>query len=310
MKPESIPPPPSQRPPEDEVHSFVVADDGTRLFTRTMNGEHEAGSVRAFLCDGIACDGFIWKYLWKDLLQVAPITHFNYRGHGRSAAPKDADRIDIGAHADDLTRVRESVGDPPCILVGHSMGTQVALENLRRNPDKVRGLILVCGSFGKITSTFRGVPILDLVLPKLIDTVLKAPEVARALWSRIPVDTAIKIALAAGEMDPSRIHAADIVPYMEHIASLDLTMFLRMLRAAGEHTAWDMLANIKVPVLIVAGERDTFTPPFLAEAMAKEIPGAEFTMLEKGSHIASFEQHETTNARILKFVRERILTKP
>ncbi|MFO0677610.1 MAG: alpha/beta hydrolase [Polyangiaceae bacterium] len=306
MTPESSPPP-SLRPPHDETHSFVVADDGTRLFTRSKMGTHAAGDVRAFLCDGIACDGFIWKYLWEDLAADMPLTHWNYRGHGRSAAPKDPSRIDIVAHSDDLTRVRESVGDPPCILVGHSMGTQVVLENLRRNPANVRGLVLVCGSFGKITSTFKGMPILDLVLPKLIDTVLKAPEVARALWSRIPVDTAIKIALAAGEMDPARIHAADIVPYMEHIASLDLTMFLKMLRAAGEHTAWDLLPNVKVPVLVLAGERDTFTPPFLAEAMAKEIPDCEFTLLEKGSHIASFEQHEAADERIVRFVRERIL---
>ena len=42
-------------------------------------------------------------------------------------------------------------------------------------------------------------------------------------------------------------------------------MFLRMLRAAGEHTAGDLLPQIDVPVLVVAGERDTFTPAFLAQ---------------------------------------------
>src|SRR5262249_26575758 len=157
------------------------------------------------LCDGIACDGFIWKYLWQDLAKAAPLTHWHYRGHGRSAPPADPDRIDIAAHADDLWAVRRHEGNPPCVLVGHSMGCQVALEGYRRHPQNVRGLVLLCGSFGKITSTFHGVPILELVLPKLINAAIKAPHLARALWSRIPPDLSLKMALRMGELDPEKI---------------------------------------------------------------------------------------------------------
>jgi pimeloyl-ACP methyl ester carboxylesterase len=78
------------------------------------------------------CDGFIWKYLWDDLAPTVALTHWHYRGHGRSAAPVDPDRIDISAHADDLSAVRRHIGNPPCVIIGHSMGCQVALENYRR----------------------------------------------------------------------------------------------------------------------------------------------------------------------------------
>src|SRR5207237_641167 len=138
--------PPSVAPPGEE-HSFAVAADGTRLFVRSRAAGHELSRlppspppVRAFLCDGILCDGFIWKYLWDDLAPVAPLTHWHYRGHGRSAAPVDASRIDIAAHVDDLMAVRRHVGDPPCVLFGHSMGCQVALEAYHRHPENVRGI--------------------------------------------------------------------------------------------------------------------------------------------------------------------------
>src|SRR4051794_37397698 len=123
---DSVPPPSggSQRPgsrpswiPPGESQSFAVAEDGTRLFVRSKDGAHPGG-VRAFLCDGILCDGFIWKYLWDDLAPIVPVTHWHYRGHGRSAPPVDPSRIDIAAHADDLMAVRRHMGDPPCVLVG------------------------------------------------------------------------------------------------------------------------------------------------------------------------------------------------
>jgi pimeloyl-ACP methyl ester carboxylesterase len=298
-------PPPSVYPP-GETRGFAIASDGTRLFTHSRDGAFPADALRVFLCDGVLCDGFIWKYLWNDLAEVAPLTHWHYRGHGRSAPPADPNRIDIAAHADDLMKVRQSVGDPPCVLLGHSMGCQVLLENYRAHPEKVRGLILMCGSFGKVTSTFHGVPILDMILPKLVDLAEKQPDLVRAVWSRIPADMALKLALRAGELDPAKIHAEDILPYLQHMTHVDFPMFLRMVRAAGEHSAEDLLPEIKVPTLIVAGERDTFTPPFLAESMAKRIPGAELLMLKNGSHVAPLEQHEVTDRRITEFVRDRV----
>jgi pimeloyl-ACP methyl ester carboxylesterase len=167
--------------------------------------------------------------------------------------------------------------------------------------------VLLCGSFGNVTSTFHNLPVLELVLPKLLDLALKAPDVVRAVWSRLPPQLALKIALKAGEIDPERVHAEDMLPYLAHMTHVDFPMFLRMLRAAGEHTAGDVLPAIDVPVLVIAGERDSFTPPFLAMAMTEAMPHAEILMVPRGTHVTPIEQPELVNARIEKFLRERVL---
>ena len=288
---------------------FAIARDGTKLFVRSRSGDHPAGAIRAILCDGIVCDGFVWKYLWDDLAPIVPLTHWHYRGHGRSGAPVDADRIDIPAHATDLTTVREFVGnapDAPCVIIGHSMGCQVALEHYRQNPEGVRGLVLINGSFGKVTETFHGVPILQWILPKLLDAVLQRPNLARAIWTRIPPDVSLRMALRWGEIDPERINPEDMLPYLRHMTHVDLPMFLRMLRAAGEHSAEDLLSEVNVPVLVVAGERDSFTPPFLAERMAREMPQGQLLMVPGGTHVASLEQAGLVDERIAEFFRTRI----
>ncbi len=300
-------PPPTSIFPAGTAPGTVMADDGTRLFVESRDGDFAADAPRLFLCDGILCDGFIWKYAWDELAALGPITHWHYRGHGRSAPPADPEKISVEQHAADLMRVRESVGNPPAILVGHSMGCQVILESYRRNPENVKALVLICGTFGKVTATFRGLPILDMVLPKLVDTVLKHEELARAVWTRIPPDMVLKLALRAGDLDPDKVRAEDILPYLKHMTHVDLPMFLKMLRAAGEHSAESWLGDIKVPTLIIAGERDTFTPAFLAHGMAAAIPGSELVVVDRGSHVVPIEQPEMVNTRLVEFVRSRVL---
>jgi pimeloyl-ACP methyl ester carboxylesterase len=283
--------------------SQVAAPDGTRLYLRRKGGPE---GVTALLCDGIACDGFIWKYLWDDLASHASVAHFHYRGHGRSARPADPERIDVNAHAGDADAVRHALGDPNVVLVGHSFGTQVALETYRLRRDKIRALVFLCGSFGRVTYTFKNTDLLANVLPDLLAFVGKHPLVGRALWSNMPVKAAMRVAELTGDVDLSRVKLEDVAPYFSHVSGLDLGMFLKMLRAAGEHSAEDLLPSIEVPVLVVAGEHDSFTPPAVSRAMAEAIPGAELALLGGGSHLLPLERHEELKELVLDFLSRRV----
>lgn len=281
--------------------SFVVADDGTQLYTRVHEGPASPRGglegVVSILCDGIACDGFIWKYLWGALAERTKVAHFHYRGHGRSKKPVDPEQIDVPAHARDLSAIRRSLGDPEVVLFGHSMGCQVLLENYRIAPEKVRGLVLLCGAPGRVTYSFKGSDALAQVLPRLIETVDRHPQVARAVWGSVPPELALKVALALGEIDAKLMEPRDLVPYLQHMVDIDLPMFLRMLRAAGEHSAADMLGTIECPVLVIAGDKDSFTPPRLAEEMAKAIPDCDFVMTS-GTHVVPLEHKKLVEDKI------------
>jgi pimeloyl-ACP methyl ester carboxylesterase len=297
--------------------SFAYAADGTRLYVRErpgptahrasgaplgIEGVHAFSEVTAILCDGICCDGYIWKYLWDDLSTVARVAHWNYRGHGRSAVPADPDRIGIPAHADDLDRVRRHLGDGPVVLVGHSMGCQVVLEAYRERPERVLGLVLLCGSSGKMTQTFHGTDLLARVLPRLLRVAESRPGLMRSIWSRIPVQTALKVALATGEVDKKLLDPDDLVPYLEHATDMDFLLFVRMLHATGNYTADDFLSAVDVPVLVVAGQNDTFTPHHLAAQMAAALPRGDLMSVANATHVAPLEQRQEVNARVAAFI--------
>jgi pimeloyl-ACP methyl ester carboxylesterase len=287
----------------EHLHAF--GSDGTRLYVRTA-GE-AASAPTALFSDGIACDGFIWKYLWDEVQAILPVAHWNYRGHGRSAMPADPAHIELADHAQDLDNVRRAVGDPDVVLFGHSMGCQVALEACRIRRGGVRGLVLVCGSSGRITHTFRGTDLLADMLPGLIAWVERNAALVRGIWGRIPPETALRLGKYTGDFDTGSVVLDDLIPYLTHIVDIDLPMFLRMLRSAGEHSAKDLLPQLDVPALVIAGDKDSFTPPEYAEELAASLPQGELLMLRGATHVAPLERREVVRQRIERFVREKVL---
>ena len=283
---------------------FTTGRDGTRIHVRVREGA-PASAVTAVLTDGIACDGFIWKYLWDDLAQWMRVAHWNYRGHGRSGRPEDPAAIELTEHAHDLDAVRRALGDGEVVLFGHSMGCQVLLEAYRLRPDRVRGIVMICGASGRITHSFKGTNVLAQMLPRFIARVDAHPEIARAIWSRVPPEVALRVALLAGEVNAA-IVPEDLLPYMTHMVDIDLPMFLRMLHSAGEHDAADLLPQITAPTLVIGGDRDSFTPPRFAEEMAAAIPGSELLMVAGGTHVVPLERKDLVAERVERFLRERV----
>lgn len=285
-----------------EREGFVDAEDGTRLFVEELG----RGEPAIVLIDGIGCDGFVWRYLAPRLGTRHRVVHPHFRGHGRSGPPIDPDRLSIEDLARDLRRVCDDRDIERPVLAAHSMGVQVALDYHRQFSEDVAALILMCGTFGRITTTFHGTDLLDQALPALIRGARMFPGLARAVWGRVPAALAFRVACAGRELDAARIQEEDFQRYWEHAALMDPEVFLHMLQYAGRHDAGGFLGEVDVPTLIVAAELDTFTPMNLAHQMADAIPDAELEVIEEASHAAPVEQPERIADRVEEFLACRL----
>ncbi|MFN7135022.1 MAG: alpha/beta fold hydrolase, partial [Myxococcales bacterium] len=103
------------------------------------------------------------------------------------------------------------------------------------------------------------------------------------------------------------IRRDDFMPYFHHLGVMDPVVFLRTLASAAAHSAWDDLPGIRVPTLIIAGERDRFTPMWLSERMHGAIPGSELLVVPSGSHTAPIELPELIALRIERFLKDRLV---
>jgi pimeloyl-ACP methyl ester carboxylesterase len=258
------------------------------------------------LSDGIGCDGYVWKYLERALADERLVVHWHYRGHGRTPEPRDRRRVAMADLADDLAAVLDAVNVERAVLAGHSMGVQVCLETFRRSRDRVAGLALMCGAYGNPLRTFRNQRTLEAALPWISFAINRAPRLIGGVWRNL-VPTRLAYAVAARvEINGDLVRLEDFMPYLEHIARVDLPLFIEMLAHAGRHSAKEILPDIDVPTLIVAGERDNMTPRGLSEEMTRLIPGAELLVVDGGSHTAPIERPQLVNERVALFLASRV----
>ena len=286
----------------DPPDHFATARDGTRIWWRGSG----AGRPAVVLTDGIACAGFIWKYLEKALARRRRVLRWNYRGHGRSEAPRDPARVTVLDCVDDLLAVLDAAGERRAVLAGHSMGVQVVLEAHRRAPDRVAGLLLLCGGPGRLLDSFHDSPLLGRVFPYAREAVEAFPGLAKALFRKlVPTELAYQLGSTL-ETNRRLVRREDLWPYLEDVAEMDPGLFVRMLASASAHDASDHLAKVDVPTLIVAGEDDTWTPMWLSVRMHALVPGSEMVVLPGGTHVGPIEHPALVGRSVLEFLDRRL----
>ncbi len=278
---------------------YLKTPDGASLYFE-VRGE---GSPALALCDGLGCDGFAWKYLLPHLSQRHRVVRWHYRGHGKSSLPADPTRIGMLFTCDDLRAVLDAAGVERAVVFGHSMGVQVALEFHRRHPERVSGLVLICGSYGNPLDTFHDHTLLRTVFPFVRQLVERFPTASRKVTRKLlKTELAVQLALKT-ELNEHLMQHDDLVPYFDHLACMDPVAFVRTLDSLKDHSAWDHLPHIDVPTLVIGGEIDRFTPAWLSRRMADAIPTAELTLVPGGSHTAPLEQPNLVQKRVDRFLR-------
>lgn len=296
---------PKKRAPWWSATGTTLAADGTPL-AFASGGPRDA--ERAIVCsNGVGVSTFFWDYVGEYFSKTHRVVIWDYRGHGASGRPADARTMTMSSLADDLARVLDANGIERAVLLGHSMGCQVILEFARLFPDRVLGLVPMLGAYGHPADTFldprvgrtiyEGALKIGRTVPDLINVLSKATLRSPIAWP---------FARLSGLVHPDLCRHSDMEPYLEHLSTLDLRVFLEMVRCAQEHDAGPHLSEIEAPTLVVAGERDLFTPRHLSLEMADRIPGAELLEIPRGSHAALIEQPELINLRLEKFLGERV----
>ena len=193
------------------------------------------------------------------------------------------------------------------MVVGHSMGCQVALELRRQQPQEVRALVLALGTAGRALDTFfdwSGSPRLFKAAHKAI---FREPgSITRVVRPLLRSPIAFPFATKLELVDPYYTSKADLLPYMSHLATLDLRLFIENIVRLNDHDCWPLLPELDRPLLVIAAENDKFTPMWCSRKMVDDTPGAELLVLADASHAALIEQPETINHRIERFLRERV----
>ena len=258
------------------------------------------------LANGLGGSMTAWRPLVQHFAPRYRLASWDYRGLYRSPPPVRADAVGIEDHCADLATLLAWLGDSSAVVIGWSMGVQVAVEFALNRPSAVAGLVLVCGAPGDPFAGVFGVRASRWLVP-LASTVVGAGARPFGVFTRglAAVPTVPELLRRAGIVAPS----CDLEVFHElagEFARLDWAVYMRTLRAMGKHDARPRLGEVRAPALVVGGTRDLFTPVATAEATAAAIPDAELLLLPGATHYAPLEFPDVLNDRIEHFLAERV----
>ncbi|MGI5472848.1 alpha/beta fold hydrolase [Streptomyces sp. CA-132043] len=211
------------------------------------------------------------------------------RGYGQS--PVSGDLVYLSDFADDLAALLDHLGIPTAVVGGVSMGGQITMEMQARHPDRVAAMVLSDSSAPAETPDGK------LFRNRLADRLL-----------------AEGMAGYAGEVIDKML-AAYNVSALPQVADRVLTMMratdprgaAAALRGRAERPDYRPgLSDVDVPVLLLVGADDVYTPLADAEEIRSHVPHARLAVIDRAGHLPGAEQPEVFNRHLLDFLAREV----
>ncbi len=276
---------------------YFTASDGASLFYSV-----EGKGPPLVFCYGLVCSVLHWTYQIQELRQDHQTIWMDYRGHQNSPLPADFDSVNLERLTLDLEQMLDHLGIPEAVILGHSMGVNVALEFYKKNPHRVKGLVLANGTPHR--------PLESLVLTNALEPGFnflswlgdKQPAALRFLWKSQKRNPLVHSIIGKLGFNSKLTPKADVAQYVDQFADLDPRVFLRLIGAYRDYDCTPWLHEVKVPTLVVAGENDRIIPLYQQEMLNQLIPDSELFVVENGSHCPQMDLPEVVNAKIREFL--------
>jgi pimeloyl-ACP methyl ester carboxylesterase len=279
------------------VHKRLTSYDGTELAYQ-VRGEGPA----VVLANGLGGTYEAFRHVYSALGDQYRILCWDYRGLYRSARPKDLSTLTVPHHVRDLLVLLDRERIQRAVFLGWSMGVQVNFELARRHQDRMAGLVVLNGTYGSPFRTAMASRLARYIIPPALSLMkananlfARASNVALGWNGLVPMMA--RLGLVSYDIDEEAMRAV-----AEDFRTLDYGIYSDMLRALGAHDARDVLQGLKVPTLIIAGDRDLMTPVFTARKMNRRIHGSRLVVIAGGSHYAPIEFPHLIELELRRFL--------
>ncbi len=227
------------------------------------------------LAHGFGATLNMWAEQIEPFSQRHRLVVYDTRGHGRTEAPRDWTSYSVDDYVEDQRQLMDHLGIDSAFVGGLSMGGMIALQFALTHPRRVKALLLcdTSASNRHIGGLQRG------------SGEGGRGDAMRRLIFRDGIPAGFVIA---------RYLPLDRLPQVRD-APEGVKAYLRDLRqhtALGLRGAWralmerpnveDRLDEIRVPTLIIVGERDALLPP--SRVMQERIRGCRFVLMRDSGH--------------------------
>lgn len=255
----------------------------TAIPNGTIAWEDQGRGAAVILLHGFSFDRSMWDPQVEALSRSYRVLRYDLRGFGESTPPSAP-----YSHTDDLAFLLDSCELDRVVLIGLSLGANIALEFASLFPDRIHHMVLASpGLPGHVWAEERP--------PDQVSRIARESgvEVAKIFWATHPIFASLVDSGRAGPLlamieryhgwhwrnDDPRAVPADLATRLPHI---------------------------DVPTLVVSGGKDAIGYREIALRIADDMPRAEIAVIPDAGHVMSLEDPETFNALVLRFLDESL----
>lgn len=188
-------------------------------------------------------------------------------------------------------------------VLGHSMGSIVAAELAKTHPELMRSLILINPIASHPLKGTSGL----IVRPSIAYHWLGG-KVLPARLGRKLLDN--KAFLLLGSVLMAKTRQSDLRRWIHHQHTTHMAeydnprMLYEAYLASLSGTVYDRAPHIKVPTLLIAGERDELAPPAAQRRLVHELADAELVMIDHVGHLIHYEKPAEAAEAIAQFLNQ------
>lgn len=222
--------------------------------------------------------------LWDGLLPLLPqglrVVRFDLRGHGLSdlGTPPSIDDL-----ADDAIALIEAQARGPVVMLGLSIGGQIAQVVATRRPDLLVGVVL-SNTAARLGSADSWAARVDAV------RTLGLSGIADAVMERW--------------FSPAFRATPPIAIWRNMVLRTDPQGYINCCHALGASDLTARTRTLALPTLVIAGSEDAASPPDLVRATADLIAGARFEVISGAGHLPHVEDPHGYAALLTEFLTE------
>lgn len=207
------------------------------------------------------------------------------RGHGDASRP--AAGYSVTDFAGDLAAFMDALHLGAGVIVGHSMGSAVALRFAIDHPDRTAGLVLVAAS-STMAGTAAARAFWDSTVSKLTDPVDRrlVREMTDSMLVKPVPQAFVDAAVQEGNKVPAHVWRA---------------AFQSRWNLEGDFSG--QLGMIKAPTLIVWGDQDARYMRIEEEVLASAISGSRLIVYPGTGHLLHWEEPERFASDLVTFIQ-------
>ncbi len=236
---------------------------------------------------GLSGSSSAWLPYEKKFEKRYNVLSLDLRGHGKSFRPLTLKDYKIQSFSNDVYKImkKEKITKP--IMVSHSFGNLIALDLVKKHQNKIKALVLVNADAApgerKIAKTI--VPLLKIAaLLKYTSFPKKGNHIDYQKY------------IGTGDWNIKRLSA--------DIANTGIRSYLFSTYHAYAFNIKKFLSHIKIPVLIIHGDKDTIFPIDAGREIHKSIKNSKFITFRGANHIIILNNESRLAKTINTFVNK------